>query len=359
MKSKGSGGFALPILLILLSAIAAFVAVKTLHTFGSFELRASMRTDKALAQTRDALLAYAAWEDESPGALPCPDLDGDGDSDSCGGGGTVSFGRIPWKTLGIPPPRDAAGECIWYALSAGARSSAIQTTSRGRTQPAINPDYLGDLQLRDATTGISSPAIAILIAPGRALTGQARAASSTGCNGGVATDLFEARDGINNSAGGTTYITGAADDTFNDRAVAIDNARLFAAVAPRILIAWAGTGAAPDNGLRRLVNAGQPPTSFIAGETLLFPFVDGYSVNANAADAFGRGLTLTVEDGSSPSCVKAVETGNYTIEWLCYNNWQTYTHASLDEAGNLALSLRGWHLAVDPATSPRPMRDTH
>jgi hypothetical protein len=66
----------------------------------------------------------------------------------------VARGRLPWRTLGLEPLRDAAGECLWYERT---------------------------------------PTGARVIAPGRALGGQSRASSPAApvCGGhyGEADDL--------------------------------------------------------------------------------------------------------------------------------------------------------------------------
>lgn len=84
-------------------------------------------SDRALAAAHEALLAYAAGRPidaaVGPGYLPCPDLDDDGWAEAtCGsldgrGGQAQRLGRLPWKTLGIPEPRDGYGERLWYAVS--------------------------------------------------------------------------------------------------------------------------------------------------------------------------------------------------------------------------------------------------
>ena len=49
------------------------------------------------------------------GELPCPDTDNDGFAEAACS--TRTLGRVPWRTLGIPEPRDTAGETLWYAVS--------------------------------------------------------------------------------------------------------------------------------------------------------------------------------------------------------------------------------------------------
>ncbi len=351
MKSKGSGGFALPILLILLSAIAAFVAVRTLRTFGGFELQASIRTDKALLLARDAVIAYAAWEDSSPGSLLCPDFDNNGVADlNCS---SHAVGRLPWKTLGIEMPLDGSGECLWYAISPRARNN-IAPASRGSggTIPAMNPSYLGDLTLRDSTTGMSQPVVAVIIAPGRPLSGQSRTATTTGCNGGGANAFLESRGGINNAAGGPGFITGMADTAFNDRVIAITSEKLFAAAKARVLIALAGRDTPATSGLRGLYASGVAAASLLADDgsgRLKLNFLDT-TVLAVFSPPAG------VAPKTDGDCSRYDTAGNYTAEWLCFNHWLDYTQYSPITPDSARLSLPGWQAEFSIANPPRLVR---
>ena len=91
------------------------------------------KTNQSLQQAKQALIAYAvSYYDNKPGrfgVLPCPDtssrgLFGEGVAHgSCGGRHIASLGRLPWRTLGIAPLRDADGECLWYAVSGAVKSN--------------------------------------------------------------------------------------------------------------------------------------------------------------------------------------------------------------------------------------------
>ncbi|WP_374404377.1 hypothetical protein [Niveibacterium sp.] len=392
MKAKGSGGFALPILLILLSALAVFVAVKTLRTFGSFDLRASIRTDKALQLARDALIAHAAWEDSSPGSLLCPDLDNDGFADgSCA---PNAIGRLPWRTLGISPPLDGSGECLWYALSPGARSQ-LPPSWRGasRSQPALNPDYTGELNLRDSTTGQSQQVVAVIIAPGRALSGQSRTSTGTGCNGGSANAFLESRDGINNASGGPSFVTGNPDNTFNDRSMGLTSDKLFAAAKARVLIELAGRDVPAKTGLRFLFGPSSIP-SMSPGEfqdplsahlkmdflnpTIRHAFpapdtprpsattvnpaievqdIDGCAHYIVTRDKLGSdGLPIIGPGGTPEREVVGSAAGNYSIEWLCFNGWLDYTQYAPIDPDSARLALPGWQAEFSVASPPRLVR---
>lgn len=66
--------------------------------------------------------------------LPCPNTGAPEGVAAASCPGTVR-GRLPWRTLGLPPLRDAAGECLWYERSAtGARVIAPGAALAGQTR---------------------------------------------------------------------------------------------------------------------------------------------------------------------------------------------------------------------------------
>ena len=199
-------GFALIALLALLLAGALYFAVAA---FGpqAIEAERARKTQEALAQARDALIGYALqYRDQQAamdppvvdamyGHLPLPDM---GESVNRNGAlglpcategcakmnnsGTTStgtyIGRFPWRTLGIEPLRDGYGECLWYVVSATHKSIENPGT--------LNWDTVGQLDIVVADGAdslksvIASPharPIAIIVAPGSPLPGQARTPS--------------------------------------------------------------------------------------------------------------------------------------------------------------------------------------
>jgi hypothetical protein len=130
------------------------------------------RDSSALALAKQALIASAASSNSRPGSLPCPDVDNDGLSDQIGNDAAAActhfIGRLPWQTLGLPDLRDAAGERLWYVVSAN-----FQDVSANR----INSSTVGQLIVREGeqtTTGV----VAIVTAPGKAIGNQRRDTSS-------------------------------------------------------------------------------------------------------------------------------------------------------------------------------------
>lgn len=120
-------------------------------------------TTAALAQAKEALLGYAAkYRDDHPkdvfGYLPLPDLGTSRNNNIVPGEGLAAanpsgnhadriwIGRLPWRSLGIPPLRDGHGECLWYVIG---RWQNSQKT------PSLNWDTLGQF---DVVTSDGTPA---------------------------------------------------------------------------------------------------------------------------------------------------------------------------------------------------------
>jgi type II secretory pathway pseudopilin PulG len=131
---------------LLLMAIVAVITVGAATAALPIIFDASERqqvTQAALAEAARALAGYArarrcvVGSGSVPSHLPCPDT-GASEGLAAPSCAPVARGRLPWRTLGIAPLRDADGECLWYERT---------------------------------------PAGARVIAPSRALSGQARAAS--------------------------------------------------------------------------------------------------------------------------------------------------------------------------------------
>jgi hypothetical protein len=145
-------------------------------------------TERALAEAREALLAYAADRSVDPvvgpGYLPCPDNDDDGWAEpTCGSlsgdsGQSERLGRLPWKTLGVADLREGGGQRLWYAVSTKykgllncAASSGCIDMSPASALGTITVRDAGGALLHDGT--IADPArareggaVAVVVAPG-------------------------------------------------------------------------------------------------------------------------------------------------------------------------------------------------
>lgn len=173
--------------LLLASLLAALALVALFAAAALREGAARERiTERALARSREALIAYAADRPidavVGPGYLPCPDLDGDGWAEAtCGSldgssGQEQRLGRLPWKTLGLPMLTDGDGERLWYAVST--KYKGLLNCAASRACVDMSPAAaLGTITVRDrsgrayhdgtlASPGRAGGAVAVVIAPG-------------------------------------------------------------------------------------------------------------------------------------------------------------------------------------------------
>ncbi len=216
------------------------------------------RSVQALSQAREALLGYAATyrdfhSNEVFGYLPCPDMGGAGNVEgqaqtACASGDVTVIGRLPWKTLDLPPLRDASGECLWYAVSGNFKNNP-------KTADLLNRDSNGLIEVMavDGTGFVAGAsagqrAVAIVFAPGAILPGQDRYLAATNpptiCGGNYDPANYldtDVASGINNGVASTTanalsrFIaaehadrTSATNDAFNDQLMPILPNELFA-----------------------------------------------------------------------------------------------------------------------------------
>jgi hypothetical protein len=137
---------------------------------------------KVLAQAKQALIGYVAAQankagENNPGNLPCPENPGDFANEAlpwraglagsnCGVTSSWKVGRFPWRTLGLDQLVDADGEPLWYVVS---RNWGVDIGER----TVINSSTGGQITV----DGVANAAIALIIAPGAAISVDA----SSGC----------------------------------------------------------------------------------------------------------------------------------------------------------------------------------
>jgi len=250
---RGAAAFLLMALLGLATGVLVIGHMRSVQG----DTSADGRTTLALAQAREALVGYAAtYRDvvntgQVFGYLPCPDMgtgvEGQAQS-ACGGTDVTVIGRLPWKTLDLPPLRDASGECLWYAVSGNFKNNP-------KTADLMNRDTNGLIEVMAADgTGFiagTSPrqrAVAVVFSAGAILSGQDRALATTnpptvcGGNYGPANYLdSDVASSIDNAAASTTanalsrFIaaehadrTAATNDAFNDQLMPILPDEIFA-----------------------------------------------------------------------------------------------------------------------------------
>lgn len=216
------------------------------------------KTTDALALAKTALIGYAIrggdcvpqptcvpQNPQRPGEFPCPDTNNDGfDDGTCVAG---RLGRIPWKTLGIPEPKDSAGETLWYAVAGPFRSY----NSGSLNNNPINSDTRGTIAnpsltvyAADGTTQLTTQAVAVIFAPGQALGSQNRdpnatAACTTSSSSPVAlnrcaANYLETSAGTNNATTNGPFINGQRSNSYNDRVIYITTPEFIPIVEQRV-----------------------------------------------------------------------------------------------------------------------------
>ncbi len=188
LRHRQEGAALLLMMLVVLVAVTA-ILVERLGALDPARARAT-RTSAALAEAKSALLAWAATlPDRQPGTpvrLPCPDLDGGGGfnpgeahTTACGTPGENMLGRLPWKTLGLAALEDGNGACLWYAVSGDYKDADTASAE------LLNPDSTGAFEVYDAIDGsllygtaAADRPVAVLLAPGSTVAGQARTAAA-------------------------------------------------------------------------------------------------------------------------------------------------------------------------------------
>ncbi len=253
-RSRQKGAALLLMMLVILVALTA-VLVGRLNAINPDAARTA-ETSAALAEAKSALLAWASTlPDRVPGRpvrLPCPDLDGGGGfadgeahATACGARGENMLGRLPWKTLGLEALADGSGACLWYAVSGDYKDADAASAE------LLNPDSAGSFEMYDASSGAllagataEDRPVAILLAPGSTVAGQARAAAvDQGCSPSFnAADFLDDAGAIgvdNASVAGIADVIdrfasdAIADGSHNDRLLVIRQSEVAALVTER------------------------------------------------------------------------------------------------------------------------------
>ncbi|HUF20059.1 MAG TPA: hypothetical protein VMP00_04830 [Burkholderiales bacterium] len=244
----------------------------------SRQQEADRQTGEALAQTKVALLGYATTYLERQGTgsdqfgyLPCPDTvvsaipEGNEES-TCGARDVTSLGRLPWKSLGVPPLRDSASECLWYAVSgnfkAGTKSHLLNWDSNALIE-VLAPD--GTIRLAGSTP--TNRAAAVVFGPGAVLPGQDRTslAGTPTCGGNYTASNYLDTDPASGISNATSSATANAlsntiaalnadqvadpNHNFNDRLIFITAEEIWREVGRRSDFIARLTDTDPDTGL--------------------------------------------------------------------------------------------------------------
>ena len=209
--AKQQQGVALIALVLVLVLATSYFLLSQANGIAATSSARALLTAQSLASAKEALIARAATDDNRPGSLPCPDSNGDGNADLLVGNACPNYvGWLPWRTLDLPDPRDAASERLWYALS--------DTLRDDDSAEPINSDTPTTLTL-NGQGGIA----AIIFAPLSPLTSQNRPSNT----------VSDYLDGANGD-GDTAYVSGSAGSTFNDIVLPISLAEIMRPAEARV-----------------------------------------------------------------------------------------------------------------------------
>ncbi len=339
----------------------------------------ALETARTLAEAKRAILGYAAaYPDRDhgtvrgPGRLPCPDRhttdgNGDGIADDAGqesSNCTVStVGRLPWKTLDLDRGTDAAGQAIWYVMSANFAKTVTPVNSE--TDGTLSVDGVPDV-------------VAVLIAPGEPVAGQNARSSAPGAAGYL--DITQYLEGAN--ADGDDVYTVDGGDPFNDRVVFITRDELMDLAERRVagevhrilreyqgnhegfpwLAVWNPTattheGVAPLNEgyLPYHVTNQRFDTTFLAEWNISPPITATYSGDVDENDLTTAGTPILINSGTpSPGCEW---TGRQTVRSCSGQGTVTDSLNSIQTTYDVDISFSGTLTAVtDPTASSRRTR---
>jgi hypothetical protein len=187
---------------------------------------------KVLHETKAALIGYVAAKaatpgENDPGSLPCPEAAGfignpNDEGKAASNCSLPAIGRLPWRTLGIPKPLDAAGEPLWYVVSPG------WAKPNSTTNTIINSNTAGQLSV----DGVES--VAVIIAPGQRL----QVATSANCiarnqSRNVPSPTMDFRDYLecqNATPADLVFASNDAVGPFNDQVLAVTTAEIMPAI---------------------------------------------------------------------------------------------------------------------------------
>jgi hypothetical protein len=238
-RPRGSALPAIVILLLLTAAATLAASERLTHQAGR---RAETISTAALAEAKAALLGYAvrypeAHPSEGPGYLPCPDSGNTGSAPgvACHVRDHGAFGRLPYRTLGLPALHDGYHQCLWYAVAGSFKHNPKPLT--------LNWDSPGQFKIVDSNgrplTEPTHNAVAVILSPGPNLPGQARPTSpaTQRCSGSASTaaDLpaFLDRAYDTDIAGEITLIHGLPGSDVNDHLAWLTTDEIFAALRRR------------------------------------------------------------------------------------------------------------------------------
>src|SRR5450830_1417910 len=318
-QTQKGGALIIMALILLLTGTAVMFSV--LDASG-VKIERDKKTAASLSEAKVALIAWSV-NSATPGQLPCPENTLSIGTISEGTANTTctlpAIGRLPWKSLGIGDLRDGSNEELWYAISAGFRTSPINS----------------DTPAQLTVDGVAGDAVAIIFSPGAVIGGQNRPPPTSVAPPNVVQYL----EGSNND-GDNTFVTIGAAGSFNDRLLSITHDELFAVVEKRVV---AEVSNALLDYFCGVGNANYATKVCIAsGGNRFFPRPSAFSDTTcfgagtlatsdclpNAISNHGRLTANPIPAWTATSILRRISTSN----WFQENGWRELIHYSVAPA---------------------------
>lgn len=292
-------GFALLVTLLVLVIGAATLYVSARNPAEGQRAVEAHTNARALSRARAVLLARAGADDNRPGSLSCPDLDGNGSAGSglppsCGD----RLGRFPHQTYGVNPLRDAARERVWYAIADGLLDQGTVT---------VNPGTVVPFEV-DGRGGYA----AAVMTPGDVLEGQDRSEANSN-NAGQ--HLEKPNDAGIDNADGPPFVDCAGREGCNDGIRGVTTAELFEVPQRRVLAAVARM-------LQQFYN-----------DHGYLPYAAAFGSDECEGEATGKrtvGQLPFTDEGDCGGAVFDREEDDPTDGWLNANDWFDYVVYRVD-----------------------------
>jgi hypothetical protein len=226
---RAQRGVALMALLAVAVMVFAYVLTSRLNAASRFVGIDREHNAMVLARAKRALIGYMAQQaampgENNPGHLPCPEAPAN--FGTANEGIEASFcaapavGRLPWRTLGLEMLVDSASEPLWYAVSNGwHRPNSTATLT-------VNSDSRGQL----AVDGIANDAVALIIAPGPAMTVLAGGPCSAWSQSRPTAGAPDLRNYLECGNTTSSFVTSSPGNTFNDQVLRVTAADLIPAL---------------------------------------------------------------------------------------------------------------------------------
>lgn len=177
---KNQAGISL-IFFVLILVTATATAIFLYLDSSSIKIERNKKTTKALALAKVALVGHVASSSSVSAInyLPNPDLRVNStfpEGIQAGSVGAINIsllGKLPWRSLGLPPLKDGYDECLWYAVSGHFKSNPPGLP--------LNWDTSGQIDLIDSSGNyLHRNLAAIVLSPGPVLSGQNRENTDSG-----------------------------------------------------------------------------------------------------------------------------------------------------------------------------------